>query len=193
MSTDTTPPLAAVAEDLEDAKAKLNELDGTITDFATQLESNTRQLGELGDAVADLDARLAESGDGAGKKKEAPSAPPFIMRLAGDAYLGELGALRFWVNEFLVPTYLSEVSSSAPWCASWQLHPAAVARLHACWLAWQELTDPKVCGLTGPSVWHRDHLDPMIAQLRSPAGPFVACMTMPDRPQHMLIDAPLVH
>ncbi|MGW7172259.1 DUF4913 domain-containing protein [Streptomyces xanthophaeus] len=37
--------------------------------------------------------------------------------------------------------------------------PVAVARLHALWLAWQELTDPATCGHTGPGVWHRDHLD----------------------------------
>ncbi|MEU9079978.1 DUF4913 domain-containing protein [Kitasatospora sp. NPDC048538] len=192
MSTDTTPPLAAVAEDLEDAKAKLRELDGTITDFAGQLEANTTQLGELSDTVTDLDARIAESG-GAAEKQERPSAPPFIMRLKSDEYLTELAALRFWVNEFLVPTYFSEVSSSAPWCASWQEHPAAVARLHACWLAFQELTNPEICGLAGPSVWHRDHLDPMVAQLRAPTGQFAGCMTMPDRHQHVLLDAPPVH
>ncbi|MFD0409948.1 DUF4913 domain-containing protein [Kitasatospora sp. NPDC127116] len=192
MSTDTTPPLAAVVEDLEDAKAKIRELDGTVTDFAGQLEANTTQLSELTDTVADLDARLNESEGGEGEKEKPPSAPPFIMRLAGSEYLTELGALRFWVNEFLIPTYGVEVSSSAPWCSSWTEHPAAVGRLHACWLAWQELTNPEMCGLTGPSVWHRDHLDPMMAQLRSPTGPFIACMTTPDRPQHTLLDPPPV-
>ncbi|MFB7356113.1 DinB/UmuC family translesion DNA polymerase [Streptomyces gardneri] len=44
----------------------------------------------------------------------------------------------------------------------------AIARLHALWLAWQELTDPATCGYTGPSVWHRDHLDPCPLSSASP-------------------------
>lgn len=96
------------------------------------------------------------------------------------------------MTNLLVPTYLGEISSSATWCASWWDHPAAVARLHALWLAWQQLTDPETCGLTGPSVWHRDHLDPAVSHLRAPDGPFAACMTDPDRPQHAVLMVPLV-
>lgn len=103
-----------------------------------------------------------------------------------------MAALAEWVANLLVPTYLSEVSSSATWCASWWAHPAAVARLHAAWLAWQELTDPETCGRTGPSVWHRDHLDPMVAQLRDASGPFGGCMTNPDRSQHTDLPSPPV-
>ncbi|MBT2469543.1 hypothetical protein J7E97_17065, partial [Streptomyces sp. ISL-66] len=39
-----------------------------------------------------------------------------------------------------------------------------MARLHALWLAWQELTDPDTCGYAGPSTWHRDHQDPLHAR-----------------------------
>ncbi|MGA5425145.1 DUF4913 domain-containing protein [Streptomyces lavendulocolor] len=48
-------------------------------------------------------------------------------------------------------------------------------RLHALWLAWQELTDPATCGYTGPSVWHRDHLDPCMRELRPSNSPFAGC------------------
>lgn len=75
----------------------------------------------------------------------------------------------------LVPGYLAEPSSDARWCPNWFEHPVAVARLHACWLAWQELTDPATCGYTGPSVWHRDHLDPCLRELRPSNGPFAGC------------------
>jgi hypothetical protein len=34
-------------------------------------------------------------------------------------------------------------------------------RLHACWPAWRELTDPATCGYTG--------------ELRSPSGPSTGC------------------
>ncbi|MGW2563029.1 DUF4913 domain-containing protein [Streptomyces sp. NPDC001514] len=69
-----------------------------------------------------------------------------------------------------VPGYLAEPSHDARWCHLWFEHSVAIARLHALWLAWQELTDPATCGYTGPSVWHRDHLDPCMGELRSPSG-----------------------
>ncbi|MFF4709586.1 DUF4913 domain-containing protein [Streptomyces sp. NPDC001297] len=181
MSEDT-PTLDGLAEDLADLKA-------TVNGFATQLEHNTNALDQLASARA---SGQGEGGQGDGSKKEKPKTPPFILRLSGDAYDTELAALADWVANLLVPTYLSEVSSSATWCAQWWAHDAAVARLHAVWLAWQELTDPETCGRTGPSVWHRDHLDPMVAQLRDASGPFGGCMTNPDRHQHTALPKPPV-
>ncbi|MCG3042827.1 DUF4913 domain-containing protein [Streptomyces sp. S1A] len=98
---------------------------------------------------------------------------------AGERHGGRLPepmrALIEWVEGVLVPGYLAEPSADARWCHLWFEHPPAVARLHACWLAWQELTDPATCGYTGPSVWHRDHLDPCIRELRASSGPFAGC------------------
>ncbi|MFE2531710.1 DUF4913 domain-containing protein [Streptomyces sp. NPDC059371] len=38
------------------------------------------------------------------------------------------------------------------------------------------LTSPFIlAGLSGPSVWHRDHLTHVMATLRAPAGPFAGC------------------
>ncbi|MGW0467665.1 DUF4913 domain-containing protein [Streptomyces sp. NPDC003027] len=65
-------------------------------------------------------------------------------------------------------------------------HPVAIARLHALWLAWQELTDPATCGYTGPSVWHRDHYDPCIRELRSSTGPFGGCVKGEHQINHRL-------
>ncbi|MFB7030987.1 MULTISPECIES: DUF4913 domain-containing protein [unclassified Streptomyces] len=178
MSTDT-PGIDVLSEDLEDLKA-------IVHGFASQLEDNTKRLAHLSSAAA------GGQDDGQTEKEKKPQTPPFILWLSGDKYRAELAALASWVQHLLAPTYLGEVSSSAPWCASWWEHPAAVARLHALWLAWQELTDPKVCGLTGPSVWHRDHLDSALSQLRAPDGPFAACMTNPDRAQHIVLPAPRV-
>ncbi|WP_260605454.1 DUF4913 domain-containing protein [Streptomyces sp. WAC01280] len=56
----------------------------------------------------------------------------------------------------------------------------------ALWLAWQELTDPATCGYTVPSVWHRDHLDPCMAQLRSSSGPFAGCTKNEHQVEHRL-------
>ncbi|MFE9454501.1 DUF4913 domain-containing protein [Streptomyces sp. NPDC006739] len=45
-----------------------------------------------------------------------------------------------------MPGYLAEPSAYACWCHLWFEHPVAVARLHACWLAWQELTGQQAPG-----------------------------------------------
>jgi hypothetical protein len=103
-----------------------------------------------------------------------PAAPPFILYLDGAEYAEEMRALAVWVGDLLLPVYGREVTSQQPWCPRWWEHLEAVARLHALWLAWQELTDP-TAGAPGPAVWHRDHLGPVLAELRSPAGPFAGC------------------
>ncbi|MEU0670883.1 DUF4913 domain-containing protein [Streptomyces lavendulocolor] len=182
--SDDTPTLDGLAEDLEDLKAVVNG-------FASQLEHNTNTVDQVAAKVATLGDGQGDDGEN-GKDKERPKTPPFILLLTGDVYAAELAALAGWVQHLLVPTYLGEVSSSATWCARWWEHPTAVARLHAAWLAWQELTDPETCGRTGPSVWHRDHLDPMLTQLRAADGPFAGCMTNPDRPQHTVLPVPPV-
>ncbi|WP_217245553.1 DUF4913 domain-containing protein [Streptomyces sp. AC602_WCS936] len=100
--------------------------------------------------------------------------PPFILYMDGEEYLRELRNLTVWVSDLLLPVYGREVSSSQPWCPRWWEHLEAVARLHALWLAWQECTDA-AAGSAGPAVWHRDHLGPALAELRSPVGPFAGC------------------
>ncbi|MFE9042500.1 DUF4913 domain-containing protein [Streptomyces sp. NPDC007818] len=113
----------------------------------------------------------------------------FIVALGGEAYAVELAALSNWVNHLLLPVYGREISATRPWCAQWHEHPEAVARLHALWLAWQQLTDTEA-GLAGPSTWHRDHLDQALVHLRAPDGPFAACTTSPTRPNHRVLSTP---
>lgn len=50
-----------------------------------------------------------------------------------------------------MPGYLGEPSAVARWCPLWFEHTPAVARLHALWLAWQELTG-------GPGPVSKHHL-----------------------------------
>ena len=123
-----------------------------------------------------------------GAKEDGP-ASVFILALGAQAYAVELAALTNWVHNLLLPVYGREITTGRPWCRQWQEHPEAVARLHALWLAWQQLTDVQA-GLTGPSTWHRDHLDPALLQLRTPDGPFGACTTSAARPHHRLLASP---
>jgi hypothetical protein len=99
---------------------------------------------------------------------------PFILYLNGPEHEESLHKLTLWVRYLLLPVYGREVTSTAPWCTSWWRHQEAVAQLFGLWMAWQELTSPKA-GLTGPSVWHRDHLGHVMAALRDPSGPFAGC------------------
>ncbi|MGO1025761.1 DUF4913 domain-containing protein [Streptomyces rubiginosohelvolus] len=145
---------------------------GMFEDIQAQLARLTVVVAaHTGEASAEGEA---ETEDAAAEAEEAPF-PPFILLLDSPQYDEELRALIEWVEGVLVPGYLGEPSADAKWCHLWFEHNVAIARLHAVWLAWQELTDPATCGYTGPSVWHRDHLDPALRELRSSSGPFAGC------------------
>lgn len=152
-------------EDLEDLKAKVAALTARLQALTEDAGSapDTEEAETAGEPVQD-------GADGDGWQY-----PPFILLLDPPQYDDELRALIEWVEGVLVPGYLAEPSADARWCPLWFEHPVAIARLHALWLAWQELTDPATCGYTGPSVWHRDHLDPCLRELRSSTGPFAGC------------------
>ncbi|MFD0253664.1 DUF4913 domain-containing protein [Streptomyces sp. NPDC127113] len=156
-------------EDIEDLKAKVESLTSLVKELTGGEE------GEPGEALADEEeaagGEAADEDDGEGEWQY----PPFILLLDPPEYDDELRALIEWVEGVLVPGYLAEPSADARWCHLWWEHPVAIARLHAVWLAWQELTDPASCGYTGPSVWHRDHMDPALRELRASTGPFGGC------------------
>ncbi|MFI8365278.1 DUF4913 domain-containing protein [Streptomyces sp. NPDC085612] len=157
-------------QDLEDLKV-------TVASLKAQFKALREGAdGGAGEAFADDDADAGEEPEeDAAQDDDEAQYPPFILLLDSPEYDDELRALIEWVEGVLVPGYLAEPSSDARWCHLWFDHSVAVARLHALWLAWQELTDPVSCGYTGPSTWHRDHLDPCLAQLRSSTGPFAGC------------------
>ncbi|WP_392892943.1 DUF4913 domain-containing protein [Streptomyces sp. LN699] len=150
-------------QDLEDLRAQVARLAGQVRDLTDNGDA------DAGEATEHDDAEAGDAGE------EEAQFPPFILLLDPPQYDDELRALMEWVEGVLVPGYLAEPSADARWCHLWFEHPVAIARLHALWLAWQELTDPATCGYTGPSVWHRDHLDPCLRELRPSTGPFAGC------------------
>ncbi|MGM0351829.1 DUF4913 domain-containing protein [Streptomyces sp. ECR3] len=165
---------------------------GDLDDLAASLRRTIAEVREHGTL---LDRLASEPTDGssaavrANHQYEQAARSFFILALGGAAYRDELEALTTWVDHLLLPVYGREISSARPWCARWQEHPEAVARLHGLWLAWQQYTDTEA-GLAGPATWHRDHLDHVMAQLRSPEGPFAACTTSMARPSHRLLPSP---
>ncbi|MEV7644264.1 DUF4913 domain-containing protein [Streptomyces rubiginosohelvolus] len=173
--------------------------DGDLDDLASTLAktmAEVRQHGALLDRLGSDPVPVASQHTGDVPEAEAADAAQgegpvsvFILALGGEAYAAELTALSDWVNYLFLPVYGREISSSRPWCARWDEHPEAVARLHALWLAWQQLTDTEA-GLSGPSTWHRDHLDQALVHLRAPDGPFAACTTSPTRQNHRVLVTP---
>lgn len=157
----------------------VTELREDVADLQTKLQAMAQQLKAVQDAAAaasaDDQAQDEPDAEDAEDEEEASQFPPFILLLDPPEYDTELRGLIEWVEGVLVPGYLAEASPDAHWCHLWVEHTVAVARLHALWLAWQELTDPAVCGYTGPSVWQRDHLRPCTDELRASRGPFAAC------------------
>ena len=152
-------------QDLEDLKAEVARLSAQVRDLTEQGDVDAGEASADAGAAADDEAEEEDEGQ----------FPPFILLLDPPQYDDELRALIEWVEGVLVPGYLAEPSADARWCHLWFEHSVAIARLHALWLAWQELTDPATCGYTGPSVWHRDHLDPCMRELRPSTGPFAGC------------------
>ncbi|MFD5626409.1 DUF4913 domain-containing protein [Streptomyces sp. NPDC127072] len=167
--------------------------DGDLDDLSTTLAktmAEVRQHGVILDRLGSDPVSTPQSTDDTpiADKADVP-ASVFILALGGEAYAVELAALSDWVNYLFLPVYGREISTTRPWCDQWHEHPEAVARLHALWLAWQQLTDAEA-GLSGPSTWHRDHLDQALVHLRAPDGPFAACTTSPTRPNHRVLATP---
>ncbi|MEU4922279.1 DUF4913 domain-containing protein [Streptomyces parvus] len=118
-----------------------------------------------------------------------PPEPRPILELDGEEYESELDLLTDWVEDFLMPTYGSEVTTASPWCDQWQEHLDVVAWLHALWMAYLQHKDPEA-GPAGPFVWHRDFLTHCMAAIRAAGGPLSACQTDPERPSHRLLRGP---
>ncbi|WP_103503430.1 DUF4913 domain-containing protein [Streptomyces sp. SM14] len=169
---------------------RLDDLAATVAQLITDGQRRDETLARLVEEHP-LDEAAAEASSPPSEADELSDGRSsiFILALGSTAYTEELAALSAWVHHLLLPVYGREITASRPWCAQWTEHPEAVARLHGLWLAWQQLTDAEA-GLTGPSLWHRDHLDPALLHLRSPDGPFAACTTAPSRPHHRLLPTP---
>lgn len=96
-----------------------------------------------------------------------------------------------FVCEFLAPTFAHNVSdqdTSWRWCSRWFHHVEAMARLEACWKAWEVL---RLDAGAGASLWFRDHADPCMSALTAPEGPFSRCSDITHKLPLDLPTAPL--
>ncbi|MGW3715631.1 DUF4913 domain-containing protein [Streptomyces sp. NPDC005133] len=184
-------PSKATPEPFRVPDGDLDDLASTLAKTMAQVRQHGVILDRLGSEpdTSPLPTSETPAADTAEANTSDGPTSVFILALGGEAYAVELAALSNWVNYLFLPTYGREISTTRPWCAQWHEHPEAVARLHALWLAWQQLTDAEA-GLTGPSTWHRDHLDQALVHLRAPDGPFAACTTSRTRPNHRVLATP---
>ncbi|MDX2624058.1 DUF4913 domain-containing protein [Streptomyces sp. WI03-5b] len=192
--SDTSPTTTPGPEPYRVTDENLDDLASTLAKTMAEVRQHGVILDRLGSEpvplpATDQQADGAPAAGAAGPEQANGPASVFIVALGGETYAVELAALSDWVNYLFLPIYGREISTSRPWCAQWHEHPEAVARLHALWLAWQQFTDTEA-GLSGPSTWHRDHLDQTLAHLRAPDGPFAACTTNPNRPNHRVLSTP---
>ncbi|MGW2404070.1 DUF4913 domain-containing protein [Streptomyces sp. NPDC001739] len=163
---------------------ELSDLSASVRRLIDQAEAQARALDHL---AAEPPSPLPPLPSGL--QPPGAAEPYFILTMEGEAYESELDALSDWVDDFLLPVYGREITTSQPWCYQWQEHDEAVARLHVLWLAYQQHLDPE-SGLAGMAVWTRDFLDHSLAQIRAANGPFAACTTDPRRPAHRVLPGP---
>ncbi|WP_239405016.1 DUF4913 domain-containing protein [Frankia sp. Cj3] len=144
------------------------DLTGALADLAARLSS-------LETLLLDLDARTTAMDPAAtvptasASDHEEPLEPAFT-------------SVTDWVEQYLRVAYPRSTGGEFRWCAQWWDHTEAVIRLEALWRAWEHArTDPN----TGIATWHVSYLDPQLAVLCGPSGPFRACRPdrhEPDRP-----------
>ena len=99
------------------------------------------------------------SGAGGGGHGDEPAGPYFSSLLE-------------FVVEGFAPVYCRATSPIVRWCPRWWDHAEAIYRLEALWRTWELYRlEPRL----GIASWLRDYLDPQLAALTSPTGPFSQC------------------
>ncbi|MGW2545953.1 DUF4913 domain-containing protein [Kitasatospora sp. NPDC001574] len=190
LSTPDDPPgrPTVTAETVAEWRATLAALQAERDSLAVVADRLAQDYDdEEDDDFLDAEESGAEAGGDAGAEAEGTSLT--ILAFDDDALAEEVRTMTPWVDHILLGAFGAEITSGRPWCTRWPEHDEALARIHHCWLAWQELTDSR-SGATGPSVWQRDHLEPLLLKLRAADGPFGACTTTPEHPHHRLLPHP---
>jgi hypothetical protein len=145
---------------LADLEARLVSLETDVTVLGSVLED--LQGGELpGTAGPPVPPAPPASAIGSGKGGGEPEpVEPFY------------GSLLEFVVEGFAPVYCRATSPTMRWCPSWWDHAEAIYRLEALWRSWETYRlEPRL----GIASWLRDFLDPQLAVLTSPTGPFAQC------------------
>ena len=145
------------AERLDELAQRLQGLQTDVEEFGSLLdevrENHLQGVGGWPD-------RRPGGGSGSGHADDdEPVEPHFISLLE-------------FVTEGFAPVYCRPTSPTVRWCPRWWDHAEAIYRLEALWRTWELYRlEPRL----GIASWLRDYLDPQLAALTSPTGPFAQC------------------
>ncbi|MFL6119455.1 DUF4913 domain-containing protein [Actinophytocola sp.] len=152
-------------DELEDIVTELDERSGeTAATFTAAMQQRDVALDDfLPPTAAAYSATAASPGEADTEegKQERPA----------------LDVLYGWVAEHITPLVRRVTATGegggVRWCRQWWLHHDAIERFTALYLVFDELS--KEDSISWLSAYLRDHLDPHLATLTSPYGPFYAC------------------
>lgn len=166
--------------DLDQLETMVTDLDERGLDLADSLQNALRQ----GTMLLDTDPARPPA------PPEPP--PPVPADPAGTApSRPSLTDLYTWVDTHIAPlvrrTTTTGEGGGIRWCRSWWRHYDAVERFTALFLVFSELSEQDTESWL--SAYLRDHLDPHLATLTSPFGPFHGCTPT----KHSEIVGPLGH
>ena len=134
------------------------------------LETETEVLGSVLEDLRNSDVLPGTEGPPSPPAPRPPAPPPGGAEQEPTAPF--FGSLLEFVVEHFGPVYARNTSPTVRWCASWWDHAEAIYRLEALWRTWELYRlEPRL----GIASWLRDYLDPQLAQLTSPTGPFASC------------------
>lgn len=192
---------ATLAEVMDDVEARLADLAERVAAAApagaapvaampaAAEDGPGADLPGLADVLQERQIQLDQQDDLTNEPTVPPSPPP-AATTAGSASAGsrrgrqkpavvwpDVAVLHGWVEDQVALLVRKATTTGegggARWCRSWWEHTEAVLRFTALYLVHGELSgsgEP-----TWLSVYLRDHLDPHLAVLTSPVGPFHAC------------------
>lgn len=148
----------------------------------TGLDELERVLAEVQDRNMDTTAAFEKALRQRPEALESDEEAPTEDTNQDDADSGEvqpptLDQVHSWVAEHISPLVRKITATGegggVRWCRQWWLHQDAVDRFVALYWVFTELSEQGTFGWL--SVYLRDHLDPHLAILTSPFGPFYAC------------------
>lgn len=155
----------AANEAIERAKRARSRLELEQGERAKEVEAAVAAVAAAERQVSAALARAAD--DAADAAAQAAAAAQEEAKAAPELYYANVDE---FVRDFLRYVYRRPIDGRYVfWSPEWWRHDEALNRLEAMWRAWEHLRlDPA----TGNSVWWRDHADPHMRVLLSPAGPF---------------------
>lgn len=199
----TTPDLPAEpTTDLDQLAGRVKALEvdllflsDKVRRAAHHAESAADGMDDLEDSITAVDRRVAELAqqamEAAMQQREValgtdPGSAPTTVdepRESADAEPAkrptrpDLDVLYAWVETHIGPlvrkTTTTGEGGGIRWCRSWWNHHDAIERFSALHIVFTELSEQNT--LSWLSAYLRDHLDPHLATLTSPVGPFHAC------------------